>query len=386
VGRRSPELAVNPRVLVWARESAGVTPDEAAKRAHRVVEDFEAWEQGEARPTVSALRELAKLYRRPLAALLLPEPRPTPVPADFRAGDKKGKLSRDTLLSLRRAVRLREIAHELDGGEQRLQLGSTGSAQLTASSAEEAAVEERTRLRISREAQSGWSDYYEAFRVWRGVVEELGILVFQMHMPVDEVRGFSLSEETPAAIVLNSADFVGARIFTLFHEYGHLLLGRGGICFPESDQRPTPNEREIERFCNRFAGAFLIPKDELLNGSLVASLATERPYPSDAMFNPLTSRYRVSRQVIWYRLRHLGLISDGVFRAKWDEWMTQPKPKRSSGGGGLSSVDRCLSERGTRFASMVVEAERRGVLDFADAIDSLGIRAGAYDALASAVT
>ena len=343
------------------------------------------WENGDGRPTVAVLRELATLYRRPLAALLLPTPRPTPVPADFRAGDKKGKLSRDTLLSLRRATRLREVAQDLNSHETTLPLGSVADARPSPERAEELAVSERARLSITSEQQAEWRDYYEAFRSWRAEVESLGVLVFQMQMPVEEVRGFSISETPPAAIVLNSSDFVGARIFTLFHEYAHLLLGRGGICFPESDQRPSPEERDIERFCNRFAGALLLPRTELENDTQAIGLGSALPYPPDALFNSLIGKYRVSRQVIWYRLRHLGLVPDEVFRAKWSAWASQPKRKVSNGGGGLSAVQRCLNERGTRFVSMVVEAERGGVVNFTDALDSLGVRADAYDALASSV-
>lgn len=65
---------VTPSVLKWARESLGASLEEAAKRAGMTVERVSAWEAGEAEPTVAKLRELAKLYQRPLSIFFLPEP------------------------------------------------------------------------------------------------------------------------------------------------------------------------------------------------------------------------------------------------------------------------------------------------------------------------
>lgn len=69
------ELApVTPSVLKWARQSVGAPLTLAAQRAGVTTERVEAWEAGEAEPTVAKLRVLAKLYQRPLAVFFLPEP------------------------------------------------------------------------------------------------------------------------------------------------------------------------------------------------------------------------------------------------------------------------------------------------------------------------
>ncbi|MGH3631871.1 MAG: helix-turn-helix domain-containing protein [Sciscionella sp.] len=47
-------------MLRWARESIGVSLDEAARRAGVPVQRVEAWETGQAEPTV------AKIFRRAL--------------------------------------------------------------------------------------------------------------------------------------------------------------------------------------------------------------------------------------------------------------------------------------------------------------------------------
>jgi Zn-dependent peptidase ImmA (M78 family) len=40
---------------------------------------------------------------------------------------------------------------------------------------------------------------------------------------MDDLRGFTLMDSKPFAIVLNNSDAIQARIFTLLHEYAHLF-------------------------------------------------------------------------------------------------------------------------------------------------------------------
>ena len=74
----SERIAVVPDVIIWARESAGLAPDQAAKKLTVSVSTLDGWETGETPPTIKQLRKAAKTYRRPLAVLLLPSP-----PTDF---------------------------------------------------------------------------------------------------------------------------------------------------------------------------------------------------------------------------------------------------------------------------------------------------------------
>ena len=64
---------INPSILTWARETAGLSVDEAADRLGLSssekatgAEKLEAFETGEAKPTRNQLLKLASVYRRPL--------------------------------------------------------------------------------------------------------------------------------------------------------------------------------------------------------------------------------------------------------------------------------------------------------------------------------
>ncbi|GAI62600.1 unnamed protein product, partial [marine sediment metagenome] len=77
-------------------------------------------------------------------------------------------------------------------------------------------------------------------------------------------RGFSLMDLPLPVISVNRSEWPQARIFSILHEYIHLMLRQGGLCdFIEYNR--ALEEQRVEIFCNRVAGAVLIPKNELLN-------------------------------------------------------------------------------------------------------------------------
>src|SRR5689334_3829159 len=85
-------IPVAPGVLNWARHSAGYSDIElAAKRLSVKTDQVQMWESGALDPTITQLRNMAKLYRRPLAVLLLPKaPKDFDALRDFRRTGSEG--------------------------------------------------------------------------------------------------------------------------------------------------------------------------------------------------------------------------------------------------------------------------------------------------------
>jgi len=52
----SVEAIIKPELLVWARKSAGLSIDDAAKKAQVKSERLTKWEAGELRPTIKQLK------------------------------------------------------------------------------------------------------------------------------------------------------------------------------------------------------------------------------------------------------------------------------------------------------------------------------------------
>lgn len=59
---------VNPVMIKWAREDAGLTLEDLPV----ILKDAEKWETGELKPTWADLRNLAKKYKRPSFFLFTP--------------------------------------------------------------------------------------------------------------------------------------------------------------------------------------------------------------------------------------------------------------------------------------------------------------------------
>ena len=66
---------INPEMLVWARETAGLSLEEAAERLKDIpLERLDRMERGEADPTRTQLNRMAKLYHRPAVLFYMPKP------------------------------------------------------------------------------------------------------------------------------------------------------------------------------------------------------------------------------------------------------------------------------------------------------------------------
>ncbi len=372
---KSFTVDVNPAVLTWARESAGYSVEEAALRCGKPAELLLAWETGRRRPNWTVLNKLAAIYKRPVASLLLPAPpHDAPPPPDFRTlPDGKGQFSPRTLFAIRTARWLVRKATELQE-QLKTEMRFVEPGIDLSSDPEKTASAVREILGVTVEEQAAFGDLWKALKRWRTAIEAQHVFVFQFKMPVADARGFSVIENERPAIVLNQSDAASARIFTLFHEYAHLLLRRPGVCNPEF--HVGESSQRIETFCNRFAAALLLPREEIQE-RLPNS-------PSDDTFRTLARRYFVSRYVVLGRLHDLGAVSAQTYRQLSQGWQRQDEAAaaRPQGGGGLKAPARCLLQRGKPFVSLVVEAAKRELITVSEATTYLGTKVKDFRQLA----
>lgn len=367
------QIPVNPTVLKWARESSGVPIEDAAKRLKVSPAAFSRLEAEKGALTLTQARTLASYFKRPLAAFLLPSPPPEPgPPRDFRTLPRDhGRLDRKTRLAIRKAQRLRSVAKELMQATGRGTSPGLGKASL-GEPLDAASRKERERLGVEVETQLKWKNEWEAFREWRAAIERKNILVFQFPMPIEDARGFSLADEEPCAIVVSSSDAVRARIFTLFHEYGHLLLHTPGICLPQLDGRPQRHDGEVERWCNSFAGTLLVPDSGLSPVLQSGAPELKGQILYDALEN-VARGFKVSEQVALWRLRELGVVSKQQFHTAMERLAARAKRIKKRGGA-VAPAKRCVAENGALFTSLVLEAQGKGLVTYSDVGDYLGLR------------
>jgi len=363
-------VSIEPTVLKWARESIGLSRDEVAKRVKGVTTaSIEEWEKenGKVNFAFAQIGKLSTIYKRPLSAFLLSAPpKEAPFPKDFRtfpSGEKK-PLHPKTYLVVRKARRFQysmaELTNELGEPTEKFPI----KANLTV---DPEVLAERTRGQLGvKNFPLFVSLTTEAvLNEWIEILENNGIVVSQISITKNkEIRGFSLVSEDVPLVVLKRTDAPVAKIFTLFHELAHIILREDGICDLE--------ESNIlhEKFCNHFAGAFLVPKNELLNYPMVKANKQRREWP-DSFLAQIAHDFKVSKEVILRRLWILGLTTREYYLSKHKEWETKYKePLRK---GKRNEIKICIQERGKRYISMVFDAYECRKIDRIALADYLGV-------------
>lgn len=367
------EATPTPALLIWARETAGMSLSLAAQRARVKPESLAQWEAGVLRPSISQLRKLSNLYRRPLAAFYLPEPpRRFQVMLDFRRPNARELAIEDSpklAFEIRKAYDRREWALELmeEIGEDPKVFGASANPN---ESAEGVASRLRSAIGVSLENQTTWRTDNDAFKQWRLVLERAGILTMQAtDVSVDEVRGFSISLRPLPAVVVNIKDAPRGRIFTLLHETAHVMLNEGGVC--------DLHDADVEAFCNRVAGAALFPREAIFASDIVRAHKKDDPIWSDSELRELSRQFGGSREAALLRLLTLKLTSRSFYERMRSEFRRQyaelQRRREENEGHPLPHVI-AISSAGPFFTNLVVESLNRDKITASDVSDYLQIR------------
>lgn len=362
------EALVKPELLVWARETAGLPVESAAKKISIKPERLLACEHGQARLTVRQLQELGNAYKRPLAFFYLPvPPKPEPALYDFRhVPDKiEGSLTPELRLEIRRARNRRGLALDL---YQELEIPPPVFEAVTTlqTDVSKVAGQIRSFLQTTAEKQFKLSTEYEAYNFWRDAIETSGVLVFQGSLPLQEMRGFSLAEFPLPVITINSKDHPFGRIFTLIHELTHIMLRSAGVCNLRDGD-------EVEVFCNAVAGETLVPSQLLKNEPLFKEHAGKAEWSDDSV-KTLASRYAVSREVVLRRLLSLGIISNGFYQRKREALIKEYAAQVRKSAGGPSQEAMAIGRAGKSFSRLVIDSYRQEKISPVDASQYLGIK------------
>jgi Zn-dependent peptidase ImmA (M78 family) len=361
---------IKPELLKWGRTTSGYALEKAADKLKVAPDKLDAWERGVTYPTVPQLRNMAALYKRPLAAFYLPAPpQETLSTHDFRLKPDVGVSQAPELLqALRIAHGRRDIALEL---YEQIYDELPAKVAIRASlkdDFETTAAKLRDCLDVTLADQRSWPEA-EAFARWRAAVERINVLVFQVsRVPTGVMRGFSIAKEPYPVMVLNSADAQKGRIFSIMHELTHIALRKEGVCDFHDSQKI---DKDVEVFCNRVAGAILVPK-----AALVKEPEFKGTVDADGV-ESVARRYRVSREVVLRRLLICEKIKkpfydklSALYKQQYEELQEAQKDKE---GGPKYSV-RAFNAAGPLFSRLVLENYHQDKITASDVSDYLSVK------------
>jgi Zn-dependent peptidase ImmA (M78 family)/DNA-binding XRE family transcriptional regulator len=373
------EAMVEPRILKWARETAGLTPEEAAHSLQIKDQKLFAWEKGDKRPSMPQLRKMAAVYKRQLSDFYLPAPpAEAPLPHDFRRLPSDGifHYSRALRYQLRLARLRRDIARDL-AEEQDAELRDLPVIQM-AEATERLGGQVREMLDVTIADQRTWRDPRKSYNAWRAHVEAAGVLVFQVTgVQPTEVLGFSLTEQPFPIIGINRKLAPNGRTFTLLHEFVHVLLRQSSLCDIEDSFVRPPEEQKTEIFCNAVAAAALVPRDALLSDPLVSPHQQARDWDDDEL-SALARNFGVSMHVILRRLLTAGRTTQAFYSARAALWQIyEPVPvKEEDEEFRRNMPQEVVSDLGRPFVSLILESYLSSNLSLSETSRYLGLRAG----------
>jgi Zn-dependent peptidase ImmA (M78 family) len=368
------EVPITPSVLRWAINESGYTVAEVSEWVDGGAAALEDWLTGDSLPSITDVRVIASKLHLQLATFLLPKPpEEASVVVRFRHPQRghQRPLNPIERRYLRRAGRLQDahawLAHEL--GIEFPDL----PAETADGNAEDSAARFRSRLSISIERQRDWRSASVAFDGWREAVERLGIIVVLYPMTDESCRGFSLWHDAVPLVAINTAWRDEARIFTLFHECGHLLTRTDSAC-ALADVAVGDAEDRAERWCESFAANVIIPE------AVVAALPKVTELKS---LSRIAGDLKVS-------LRAMAIRLIGSGKADWALYKSIPaaadhKQRGGAGGTGRNRREIREDELGHRGTRVFVEAVRRDVITASQALDYLDIPLADFDGLAQSV-
>jgi Zn-dependent peptidase ImmA (M78 family) len=375
--------------MVWARETAGLSQQEAAgklgfkdSRNSDAVDKLAALEFGVKEPTRPQIVKMADVYRRPLLTFYLSKP---PVKGDrgvdFRTLPAEYSAVDDALLdALVRDITARQsmVRAVLEDEEEAEPLAFANSHRMEDGSLAILASL-RAVLNVELRAYRSMPNAAAAFAMLRESAENAGIFVlikgdlgnYRSAIDINIFRGFSIADPVAPFIVINDQDARLAWSFTLLHETVHILLGQTGVGAADA-------EDEVERFCDQVAGEFLLPEGELARLNLHDN--DELSEISDQI-GRFANEANLSRTMVAYKAFRSNMISrdtygqlSEIYRQQWraERERTRTQARENEGGPSFYMVRR--HKLGGRITTLVHRMMAAGALSTSKAARILGVK------------
>ena len=370
---------IKPEMIAWARKRIGAGIDVFASRMNVSSERVKEWEAGKKEITMNQAKRLASLALLPLGVLFLDEvPLDRVVLPDFRTvkssplSNPSPELEAIILEMQEKQEWLRDYLIENNYDE----LSFVGSITTQTSVSDTVnRIQEIVGLsQKQKERCQKWEDYFNLL-VER--IEDAGVTVIRSgiygndtHRPlnVEEFRGFVLADSYAPLIFINGSDSRNAQMFTLVHEFVHIMLGKEGV---SNFSLMSSSQNNVEQYCNKVAAEFLVPGSNLIEQC--------KAMPQDAQsierhLHVLSKNYMVSTLVLISRCRELGIINSDLAQRLWDKDIAIILSNKARSGGHGSFFANLRQRVGRNFARIVIAETAANNITYQDAFRLLRVK------------
>ncbi|MBE6487442.1 MAG: ImmA/IrrE family metallo-endopeptidase, partial [Methanosphaera stadtmanae] len=247
-------IEVNPEWIIWSRKSLNYTIESASKKLKIKESTLEKWEETGIL-TYKNINKLANVYDvSPLLFLNnTPPPKIEQYVKDYRTmNDKRILSSPEILKEIKHAKRKRQLLLDI---AEKLDKDLTFPYYLNKKESK------KTLVDIIKDSLDVNADKLNNYTIdqWIREFEKLNILIFKFYnIKSEDIKGYAFNNQQLPIIGINNRNTEKEKIFSLFNEYAHLLIGKDGI---SGDY----NREKEEQFCNSVASEILLPEKEIKN-------------------------------------------------------------------------------------------------------------------------
>lgn len=345
-----------------------------AQRSGVKLSKLEALADGSDRMRDEEISAIARELAIPHQALFVSAKNELTPSIDFRSEQPRvAQQAKGTMQALGFVEQLSGTLADLDAiPEIDQEIFATRPTDLTKKEARKLAKHWRNRWGISVQEQAEWKDANKVYSSLRDFVEGLGISVIHRSFGTAESAGLYVeTSHRFHVIVINTTQSSKARkVFTLAHEFCHVLLGKEGI------SNPSIIRNTVEKFCNWFAALLLAP-------SSLLSFALDRygytPEATDRFIRLLSEKLGISQEATFLRL----VEDDYLQRSEYWDWKAKFKNQYSiptddlgkpGGGGGGDPIKSKITSYGKTLLRSLRAAKDRGDLDEIDIYRVAGLK------------
>lgn len=362
-------ININPDILTWAIKRVGKNVDEFLIQHSKVNE----WIIGEKLPTLKEAEKLAKQLYLPFGYLFLKQPpvEKCPIPFFRSTTNKINNINiYDTVLSLQERQTWLSDYLQSEGYER---LNFVGTTKANLNEIEETSRLVNELLGIPVNWAFSFNTVDETIRFLTAKLEDKGIIINfngvvglnnSRPIPVKDCRGFALIDDYCPFIFVNNKDAKQAQVFTIFHEFIHILIGYSAGLGDTDGEAPLS---DLEYFCDKVAALCLVPTELLL----------EEWSKVNDNFEILSKKFKVSRYVIARRAKEIGLITEQHYFMLYGKWQNEPQyiKQNSDGGNFYPSV---LKKTSRTFLAFVNNAVASNKLLHLDAYRLTGLKGDTF--------
>lgn len=368
------KIKVNKEIYIWAIKESRKDFAEIKNKFEKI----ENWISQVDYPTFRQVENLANFLKVPLGYMFLDRPPKTNIiESEFRTIKNKmpeiSKELQDTLYNMgRKRDWLSEYRKEM--GWEKLIPDDFGD--LNKKGFNTVCRLAKEHIGLDEFWYKGYRDNRTAFNYLRERLEDKGITVMQngivgsnthRKLNVNEFRGFLLYDDIAPLIFINTNDSPSGKIFTLVHEYIHLLLQKEDIFVDENLLIENSDEKRI----NKITAEFLIP------ASHVKELWDSSKDEAEQI-EGFSELFHASKLAVAIKLYNMGIINRHVVDIIKRKTEMERKDNDSGSSGG-NYYNNSRSRFGNSFIRTVIQGAESGDISYTYAFKLLDDSVKTYD-------